>query len=100
MFAEVLEAVFGTGGAAFAGSVQTATMPRAPINFMLVKRIAFLPRKLGFILLDNVAGYAVLAELKTVSVTRLLEGRASIVDGDSPKSALYSPANRPNCQKP
>jgi|HubBroStandDraft_4_1064222.scaffolds.fasta_scaffold166249_2 hypothetical protein len=27
-------------------------------------------------------------------------GRASIVEGNSPNSALYSPANRPNCQKP
>ena len=27
-------------------------------------------------------------------------GRASIMEGDSPNSALYSPANRPSCQKP
>jgi hypothetical protein len=41
MFDEVLDSGFGTGGAAFADTVQTATMPRAPINFMLVKRITF-----------------------------------------------------------
>jgi hypothetical protein len=42
MFEEALEAGFVTVGAAFADSAQTAMMPKAPINFRLVERIAFL----------------------------------------------------------
>jgi hypothetical protein len=40
---------FGTVGAAFADTAQTATMARAPINFRLVERIEFLPKKPSFI---------------------------------------------------
>jgi hypothetical protein len=41
------------------------------------------------------------AMLTTVGVMPDYSGeRASIVEGKSPNSALYSPANRPNCQKP
>jgi hypothetical protein len=37
---------------------------------------------------------------QTVALCGYPLGRPSVMDGNSPKSNLYSPANRPNCQKP
>jgi 2-polyprenyl-6-methoxyphenol hydroxylase-like FAD-dependent oxidoreductase len=37
---------------------------------------------------------------RTAVLRRYARGRPSVAEGNSPKSDLYSPANRPNCQKP